>query len=132
MASSTTHNDVTDHVTVVALLAANCGYSRRHAVQLNRLVDEMTGRGSNVTLLGINAHFRAARLMTSELERVINFSVHQASHQQHYWSLLGGLKDDVFIYDKCGRLAYYVPFPRSYVPHRFVELAIQSAHDDSP
>jgi len=119
-------------VTVVALLAANCGYSRRHAVSLDRLVGEMIGRGMDVTLLGINAHFRAARLMTSELQRLVNFTLYPSSHAQHHWSALGGLKDDVFIYDKCGRLAYYVPFPRSYVPLRFVELSIQSAHDDSP
>jgi len=135
MTSSAAETDViteNDHVTVVALLAANCGYSRRHAVQLDQLVGEMVERGVAVRVVGINARFRAAQLMSSELERLVNFTVYQATHQRHYWSLLGGLKDDVFVYDKCGRLAHYVPFPRSFVPSKFVELSIQSAHDDSP
>jgi hypothetical protein len=133
MTSSTTDNDVIgEHVTVVALLAANCGYSRRHAVQLDQLRGEMHARGVDVLVVGVNARFRAAQLMFSELTRLVNFTVYQATHQRHFWSVLGGLKDDVFVYDKCGRLAHYVPFPRSFVPSRFVELSVQSAHDDSP
>jgi hypothetical protein len=87
---------------------------------------------SDVTLIGINAHYRAARLMTSQLVNVINFTLYQSSRDSHYWSALGGLKDDVFIYDKCGRLAYYIPFPRSYIPLKFVELSIQSALENNP
>jgi hypothetical protein len=133
MTSSTTDNDVIgEHVTVVALLAANCGYSRRHAVQLDQLRGEMHARGVDVLVVGVNARFRAAQLMFSELTRLVNFTVYQATHQRHFWSVLGGLKDDVFVYDKCGRLAHYVPFPRSFVASRFVELSVQSAHDDSP
>jgi hypothetical protein len=130
------NNDVitadNDHVTVVALLAANCGYSRRHAVLLDTLRADLLSRGVSVQMIGINARYRAAHLMSSELDRVVNFTVYQATHHKHYWSVLGGLKDDVFIYDKCGRLSYYVPFPRSFVPYRFVELSILSAHDASP
>jgi len=136
MTSSSADDDVitdaADHVTVVALLAANCGYSRRHAVQLDRLREDLVARGVALRLIGINARYRAAQLMSSELERLVNFTVYQATHARHYWSLLGGLKDDVFVYDKCGRLAHYVPFPRSFVPSRYVELSIQSAFFDSP
>lgn len=125
-------DDVTDHVTVVALVAANCGYSRRHAVMLDRLASELKGQGLKVKVIAINARYRAAQLMLSELERLVNLTVYQSTHQHHYWSLLGGLKDDIFIYDKCSRLAYYVPFPRSFVPLGFIELAVLSAHNDNP
>lgn len=115
-------------MTVVALLSANCGYSRRHAVKLSRLAASLEAEGLNVKFLGINARYRAAHLMASELNSLINFTVYQSEHRStNYWSLIGGLKDDVFVYDSCGRLAYYVPFPRSFIPFRFVELAIRGA-----
>jgi hypothetical protein len=127
-----------DHVTVVALLAANCGYSRRHAVYLDSLRAELEGRDIKVKVIGVNARYRSAELMMSELQRLVNFTVYSSSSSSssssspNYWSIMGGLKDDVFIYDGCDRLAYYIPFPRSYVPQGFVEAAIQSAHSDSP
>lgn len=125
-------DDAADHVTVVALVAANCGYSRRHAVLLDQLATELKGQGLQIKVIAINARYRAAQLMLSELERLVNVTVYQSTHHHHYWSLLGGLKDDVFVYDKCGRLSYYVPFPRSFVPLGFVQLAVLSAHDDNP
>jgi len=127
-------DDANSHhdVTLVALLSASCGYSRRHAVALDRLRAELALRGVAVNVVGINARQRSAQLMASELHRLVNFSVYQSTHQAHYWSQLGGLKDDVFIYDKCGRLTYFVPFPQSFVPMRFVELAVQSVHADNP
>ena len=33
---------------------------------------------------------------------------------------------------RCGRLVYYIPFPKSYVRYRFVEAAIASAYIDEP
>jgi len=120
------------HVTVVGLLSASCGYSRRHAVTLDGLQQELSSGGIPVEMIGINARSSAAHLMASELGQLVNFTVYQSSRQNNYWSQLGGLKDDVFIYDKCGRLSYFVPFPYSFVPMRFVELAIRSTHVDSP
>jgi len=88
----------------------------------------LQGEGLNVKVIGINARYRAAHLMASELNSLINFTLYQSAHRStNYWSLIGGLKDDVFVYDSCGRLAYYVPFPRSFVPLRFVELAMRGA-----
>lgn len=79
-----------------------------------------------MVMLGINAHHRASQLMVSQFDNLINFSVYQSTPDNQLWSRLGGTKDDVFIYDDCGRLTYYLPFPHSFVPSRFVELAIRS------
>lgn len=124
--------NASDHVTVVALLAANSLYSRRHAVQLDMLRAELRGRGLSVDVLGVNAHSRTAQLMLSELQDLVNYTVFENPHHSQYWSVLGGLRDDVLVYDKCGRLAYYVPFPRSDVRMMFVQLAIRAAYLDSP
>lgn len=118
-------------MTVVSLLAASSGYSRRQAVALDELSVNLVADGIPVHVVGINARQRSAELMYSQVEGLVNFSVYQATHASNYWSQLGGLRDDVFVYDNCGRLTFYIPFPNSYIQNKFVELAIQSTHYDS-
>lgn len=48
------------------------------------------------------------------------------------WSLLGGGKDDFFIYDRCGRLAYYVPYPISFLYRPYAQAAILSTYFGEP
>lgn len=117
---------------VVALLEASCGYSRTHAVSLDHLRAKLEGNGVPLDIVGVNTRHWPARLMATEMSKRVNFSVFQSTPKLHYWSQLGGLKDDVFVYDRCGMLAYFIPFPHSYVPQRYVELAVQSAHARSP
>ena len=38
----------------------------------------------------------------------------------------------VFFHFRCGRLAFYIPFPKSYVRYRYVEAAIMTAYLDEP
>lgn len=121
----------TDRPTVVALLSGSCAYSRRHAASLDKVRTEMQANGLSTEFIGINSRNRAAQMMVGELDDAVNFTIFQSTHEKHYWSQLGGLKDDVLIYDRCGRLTYFIPFPHSFVPMRFVELAIQSTHSDS-
>lgn len=129
--TATPQDSTSGKVTIVSLLSAGFIYSRRHAVALDRLRQKFVDDGIPVVILGINAHHRTSRLMASQFDMLVNFSVYQASHDNQLWSKLGGMKDDVFIYDDCGRLTYYLPFPHSYVPHRFVELAVQSTYERS-
>lgn len=118
-------------MTVVSLLSAGFAYSRRQAVALDRLRSRLADDGVPVVMLGVNAHHRNSQLMVSQFDLLVNFSVYQATHDNQLWSRLGGAKDDVFIYDDCGRLTYYLPFPHSFVPHRFVELAVHSTQEHS-
>lgn len=83
-------------------------------------------------MVGINSRNFLATQLVNELRDVINYTVYQATDENDHWSRLGGYKDDVFVYDRCGSLAYYVPFPRSYIPYRFVEAAILSTLHDNP
>lgn len=107
-------------------MSASFSYSRRHAVALDRLKQKLEEEGLPVLMFGINAHHRASQLMASQLSQLVNFTVYQSSHDHQLWSKIGGMKDDVFIYDDCGRLTYFLPFPHSFVASRFVELAIRS------
>jgi len=119
-------------VTVVILLAASSGYSRRQAVALEELRREFVANGTSLHVVGINARQRQDKLMYGEMERLVNFTVYQSTHDNHHWSQLGGLRDDIFVYDTCGRLTFYLPFPHSYVHTKFVKLAIQSTYHDNP
>jgi hypothetical protein len=70
--------------------------------------------------------------MVSELSTLVNFTIYQSTRRDDHWSRLGGHKDDMFVYDRCGNLAYYLPFPHSYIPSRYAEAAILSAMYDPP
>lgn len=126
-------------MTVVTLVQANSAYSRRQAQRLNNLRNDIRSanaidddRDVGLHVIGINSRNFLATHMINELAGLVNFTVFQATHENDHWSRLGGHKDDVFVYDRCGNLAYYVPFPRSYVPYRFVEAAILSTLHDNP
>ena len=38
--------------------------------------------------------------MATKLREVVNFPIHQATHTNDLFKLLGGRKDDVFVYDR--------------------------------
>jgi hypothetical protein len=59
-------------------------------------------------------------------------SVYQSTREHDFWSRLGALKDDVLVYDRCSKLAYFLPFPQSFADYRYVEGAVLSAYYDSP
>lgn len=65
----------------------------------------------------------------------MSFPVYQETADEPVWSVLGGDKDDVFIYDRCGRLAYFIPFPLSVTlpgRHPVVEEALNTTYYSSP
>uniref|UniRef100_A0A8C3FJV5 Selenoprotein P N-terminal domain-containing protein n=1 Tax=Chrysemys picta bellii TaxID=8478 RepID=A0A8C3FJV5_CHRPI len=41
------------------------------------------------------------------------------------WQILDGDKDDFLIYDRCGRLAFHIPLPYSFLHFRYVESAMR-------
>lgn len=58
--------------------------------------------------------------------------MYQAAPDNDVFQILNGRKDDVYVYDRCGRLAYHIPFPKSYTRYGFVESAILSTLLDQP
>ncbi|XP_077517059.1 selenoprotein P-like [Amblyomma americanum] len=78
---------------------------------------------------------RQSAHLREHLEQRVSFAVHQESEQEPVWSIMGGSKDDVFIFDRCGRLSYYVPFPISLVLPGYlpvVEDALRRTYDGTP
>lgn len=70
-----------------------------------------------------------------EFDRRVSFPVYQETAEEPVWNLLTGNKDDVFIYDRCGRLAYFVPYPLSVMSpetHSIVEQSLEATYNRSP
>ncbi len=68
---------------------------------------ELEGDGHKVHFLTINA--TSATAYQQELLDKQPFSMFQDQLTVNVWTLLGGYKDDFFIYDKAGKLKVYLP-----------------------
>lgn len=120
-------------MTVVVLVKASSTYSLQQAQKLDQIRVRFSGNVEpKFRFIGINSRHWPSNMMINKFHSKVNFTIFQSTHGNDLWSRIGGTQDDVFIYDRCGLLAYYIPFPHSYVSHRFVEAAMMSAHFDSP
>ncbi|KAI0213867.1 hypothetical protein LSAT2_001045 [Lamellibrachia satsuma] len=70
--------------------------------------------------------------MGSWLRGAVDFPIYQDQADVNVWTLLGGNRDDVFVYNKCGRLTEHIRFPRSSVSTNAVEVAVLRAHLRDP
>ncbi|KAH7968561.1 hypothetical protein HPB52_009614 [Rhipicephalus sanguineus] len=78
---------------------------------------------------------RKSAHLRDHLDQRVSFAVHQETEEEPVWTTMDGGKDDVFIFDRCGRLAYYVPFPISLLlPGHLpvVEDSLRRAYDGEP
>ncbi|XP_064605443.1 selenoprotein Pb-like [Liolophura sinensis] len=71
-------------------------------------------------------------MLVEELEVRVGFPVFQDTHSRNIWTSLEGNKDDFFIYDRCGNLAYYLPYPDSWLGYRFFQEYLLSAYNNDP
>ena len=73
-----------------------CSYFRLEALR-----QKLSSNGfTDVSFLGINSKRWHAQVMATKLREVVNFTIHQATHTNDIFKLLGGHKDDVFVYDR--------------------------------
>uniref|UniRef100_A0A286Y2Y3 Selenoprotein P n=1 Tax=Cavia porcellus TaxID=10141 RepID=A0A286Y2Y3_CAVPO len=120
--------NATGTVTVVALLDA----SYVCILQASRFEDlrvklKLEGY-SNISYIIVNGPGADARSQYLYLKKHVSdhISVYQQEqHQPDIWSRLKGNKDDILIYDRCGRLAYHLRMPYSFLSFPYVEQAIK-------
>ncbi|XP_063396993.1 selenoprotein P-like [Mytilus trossulus] len=67
-----------------------------------------------------------------QLSSRANFPVYQDTSTTNIWNKLNGGKDDVLIYDRCGKLVYFIPFPSSLLRYHLTDWAIRTAYDTDP
>lgn len=63
-----------------------------------------------------------------------NVQVIQETNESKIWSPLGGHRGDIFVYDRCGRLTYYIPNPLSILTSTrpIIQATILSTYFDNP
>ncbi|NXL43800.1 SELPB protein, partial [Podilymbus podiceps] len=79
----------------------------------------------------INEKTPLSRAMFRELERQAppGVPVFQPEPEDpDVWQVLGGDKDDFLVYDRCGRLAFHIQLPYSFLHFPYVESAIRFTH----
>ncbi|NWS55744.1 SELPB protein, partial [Chunga burmeisteri] len=79
----------------------------------------------------INEKAPLSRAMFGELERQAppGIPVLQPEPEEpDIWQVLGGDKDDFLVYDRCGRLAFHIQLPYSFLHFPYVESAIRFTH----
>uniref|UniRef100_A0A8U8CCU8 Selenoprotein P N-terminal domain-containing protein n=1 Tax=Geospiza parvula TaxID=87175 RepID=A0A8U8CCU8_GEOPR len=111
-------------VTVVALLKRSPAPRGRRA----RLARQGT---AHVRYMIVNEKAPLSRAMLPELQRHAPPGVPVLQPEQEdpdVWQVLGGDKDDFLVYDRCGRLAFHIQLPFSFLHFPYVEAAIRSSH----
>ncbi|NWY59973.1 SELPB protein, partial [Chionis minor] len=79
----------------------------------------------------INEKAPLSRAMFGDLERQAppGVPVYQPEPEEpDVWQVLGGDKDDFLVYDRCGRLAFHIQLPYSFLHFPYVESAIRFTH----
>ena len=78
----------------------------------------------DVTYIILNK--KTAKGMKFRLESAVDFKVYQAENGD-IWDKLDGRRNDFFIFDKCGRLSYFLDQSASYLgwPHVRLVHAIE-------
>ena len=68
---------------------------------------------TNITYIIINR--KSARGMAHIFGKGHGIQVYESEMDVDTWKKLKGMKDDFFIYDRCGLLAYYIEHPSSFL-----------------
>uniref|UniRef100_A0A8C4V372 Selenoprotein P N-terminal domain-containing protein n=1 Tax=Falco tinnunculus TaxID=100819 RepID=A0A8C4V372_FALTI len=127
---------VAGRVTVVALLKATptAAPPSWHLLprRLGGLRERLARQGTvDVRYMIINEKAPLSHAMFGELERQAppGVPVFQPEPEDpDVWQVLGGDKDDFLIYDRCGRLAFHIQLPYSFLHFPYVESAIRFTH----
>uniref|UniRef100_A0A8B9F0Z6 Selenoprotein P N-terminal domain-containing protein n=1 Tax=Amazona collaria TaxID=241587 RepID=A0A8B9F0Z6_9PSIT len=122
-------------VTVVALLKPPTLAPPSHCFHphsLGGLRDKLARQGTvDVHYMIVNEKAPLSRAMFRELERQAppGIPVFQPEREDpDVWQILGGDKDDFLVYDRCGRLAFHIQLPYSFLHFPYVESAIRFTH----
>ncbi|CAH1243896.1 SELENOP [Branchiostoma lanceolatum] len=130
-------------------------------MNLEALRQKLYSEGKTDIFFGAVNHWGwASWWYKSELERRANFPIYQVQKKPHpitlvnqdpislyvtsvakealdswsqdIWGKLHAAKDDILVYDRCGRLAYHLRLPRAYLGNSHTEEAIRAAYRQSP
>lgn len=89
---------------------------------------------SDVRFVLINSKDSFDPAWVQSIRSQVSFEVFQELESNPIWSELDGGNGDMFIYDRCGLLTYYIPFPLSFIhtSQPIVQAALLATYFDSP
>ncbi|GFY76460.1 hypothetical protein TNIN_124891 [Trichonephila inaurata madagascariensis] len=105
------------------------------ASSLESLLKHFRTYGMNdLEFIIVNSNLPHSQMVLHELTSRVTFDVYQDTIEKNIWGLMEGGKDDIYVYDRCGRLAYYIPYPLSIMnsEEALVVSAILATYYRSP
>lgn len=92
---------------------------------------------NDIKFMIVNSQDASSPQVRSRLNERVNGSsirVYQDNESSTVWSNLGGSRGDILIYDRCGRLTYFIPNHLSVLSPKkpIVQTTILSAYFDNP
>lgn len=122
------------NITIVTLLSASCPVCLWQTEALERMAFNLIRSNHiGITYHIINSKHEIAQMYISELtRRATTIPVYQDNEKEKVWETLEGGKDDLYIYDRCGRLTFYLPYPYSLLFYPYTMGGILSTYYDNP
>ncbi|CAM4715790.1 unnamed protein product [Leuciscus chuanchicus] len=86
----------------------------------------------NITYMVVNNRDERSQKLHHLLEeRLLNITLYaQDLTQPDVWQAVNAEKDDILVYDRCGRLTYHLSLPYTILSHPHVEEAIRKTYCD--
>lgn len=126
------------NVSVIFFLKAAESADQVQASRMKEMVNFLRSTGlADIKFFVINSRENSSLQLRSLLvERVSgsDIQVYQETESAPVWDKLKGDRGDLFIYDRCARLTYYIPSPLSMLSARapIAQATILSAYFDNP
>jgi len=92
---------------------------------MNVLYKEMVLKKNITDVSFVILNMKKAASTIRELTRRVSFPVYQEPASLNIMGMLGGVKDDILIYDRCGLLVDHFTMPFSYLGYPFVRNSLQ-------
>ncbi|XP_054161377.1 uncharacterized protein LOC128959450 [Oppia nitens] len=123
------------NVTLVILINASYRFGLKQASSLENMLRFLKKSGlKDINFIIINSKDNESKQKFKELSQKVSFNVYQETDSELVWTAIDGGKDDMFIFDRCGLLNYYIPFPLSIVHAQqpILQAALLSTYFDNP
>ncbi|KRY31250.1 Selenoprotein Pb [Trichinella spiralis] len=119
------------HVTLIALMELQCTLCRTQISSIVKLSELFRENYDEPTkFLVVAPHNESDRFVEyyKQYLKPYDIGVIQETTAEPIWHTLRGSRFDFFVYDRCGRLNYYIPYPQSFMYYHYTISSLHSTH----
>uniref|UniRef100_A0A5S6QVK0 Selenoprotein P N-terminal domain-containing protein n=1 Tax=Trichuris muris TaxID=70415 RepID=A0A5S6QVK0_TRIMR len=119
------------YVTLLALIELQCNFCKSQISSLLKLSQLFKENYDGPTKFVIVAPLNESAMFVHYYREYLlpyGFDVIQETATEPIWGPLSGGKFDFFVYDRCGRLSYYIPYPQSFMYYHYTISSLHSTH----